>query len=108
MSQTKKMGELSLTVTEKSARSGDTTETDSGSNVVAGGVAVDEAVPSREKSATDNGFNVKLRRIKGKLGIEEIGIERVPEDKRKQEEMYRIAMLVSVLAGRTGTLPDRR
>ncbi|KAK4451760.1 purine-cytosine permease [Podospora aff. communis PSN243] len=97
MSQAKKTGELSLAVTEKSARSGDTTETDWGNKVVAGGVAVHEEIQPNSvedvPTSAENGFKAKLRQLKGKLGIEEIGIERVPEDKRKQEGMYRIAML---------------
>ncbi|KAK0631804.1 purine-cytosine permease [Immersiella caudata] len=87
------MDKLSPTVTEKSVQSSLTTETGSGNNLVTSGVVVDEAVDSREKNTIDSGFKSKLRNLKSKLGVEEIGIERVPEDERKQEGMYRIAML---------------
>jgi len=107
MTQIKKLDELTPTVTEKSVQSGHTTENYSGNNVVTSGAVVDETFDNRDNSTADSAFKAKLRKIKSRLGIEEIGIERVPEDKRKQEGVYRIAMLVSSTMGQTWASTDR-
>ncbi|KAM0720244.1 hypothetical protein Q7P37_004380 [Cladosporium fusiforme] len=54
----------------------------SGSNASSSSTAVKENAVSGSELATGNSLSAKLLRLAGKLGVEQRGIERVPEDER--------------------------
>jgi hypothetical protein len=57
--------------------------------------AVNENSVRKEDFTTGDSLYTRLQRFAGKLGIEQRGIERVPNDKRRDSSMSQISTLVS-------------
>ena len=55
---------------------------------------VDGSVHAQSFVAGDNAYS-SLQRLAGKFGVEQRGIERVPEDERTDKNLFKVATLVS-------------
>ena len=65
-----------------------------GGDDVAVGYTGDENVVRKTDFVTGTGLYAKMQRLAGKLGVEQRGIERVPEDERTDTTMTNVGTMV--------------